>query len=95
MKKYETVLIMKENITEEIKNKVINKITDYLNTNGEVTKIEDMGLRKLAYEIRQNKKGYYYVIEFDAKPESILELERMYRMNEDILKFIVVRKEWT
>ncbi len=93
MNKYETVLIMKENITEEIKNKVINKITDYLNTKGEVTKIEDIGLRKLAYEIKKNKKGYYYVIEFDAKPESIIELERMYRINDEIIKFIVIRKD--
>ncbi len=92
MNKYETVLIMKENITEEIKNKVINKITDYLNTNGEVTKIEDKGLKKLAYQIKQNKKGYYYVIEFDAKPETIRELEQMYRISDEIIKFILLEK---
>lgn len=93
MNKYETILIMKENITEELKNEIINKIIDYLNTNGEVTKIEDLGLKMLAYEIRKNKRGYYYLIEFDSKPDAVIELERMYRLNDDILKFIVVRKD--
>ncbi len=51
-----------------------------------------MGLRKLAYEIGKNKEGYYVVFEFEAKPELIVELERNYRINDEIIKFIVVRK---
>lgn len=93
MNKYETILIMKENITEELKNEIINKIIDYLNTNGKVTKNEDLGLKTLAYEIRKNKRGYYYLIEFDSKPDAVVELQRMYRINDDILKFIVIRKD--
>ncbi len=52
-----------------------------------------MGLRKLAYEIGKNKEGYYVVFEFEAKPELIVELERNYRITDEIIKFIVVRKD--
>ena len=52
-----------------------------------------MGMRNLAYEIKKHKRGYYFVIYFTTKPESILELERLYRINEDILRFIVIKYE--
>lgn len=52
-----------------------------------------MGNRKLAYEIGKNTEGYYVVFDFTAKPELITELERNYRITDEIIKFIVVRKD--
>ena len=52
-----------------------------------------MGKKKLAYEIKKNKEAIYMLINFEAKPDSIQELERNYRIADDILKFIVVRKD--
>ena len=52
-----------------------------------------MGKRKLAYEVKKNKEGYYVIINFEAKPELITELERNYRITDEVIKFIVVRKE--
>ena len=52
-----------------------------------------MGMRNLAYEIKKNKRGYYFVIYFKAEPSLILELERNYRINEEILRFIVIKYE--
>ena len=52
-----------------------------------------MGKKKLAYEIKKNTEATYMLFNFEAKPESIAELERNYRIMDDILKFIVVRKE--
>ena len=95
MNKYETIFLIKNDITEEQKNKTINTIKNYLNENGKITNIEDLGLKKLAYEVRKYKEANYYLIEFDDKAEAIMELERMYRINDDVLKFIVVRKEET
>jgi small subunit ribosomal protein S6 len=61
-----------------------------------------MGTRELAYEIEKNKRGYYYVIYFKAPSESIAELERNYKVNENIIRFIFVKyenkaeiKQWT
>ena len=92
MNRYETIFIMKNDITEEQKNNIISTIKNHLNEKGKIIKEKDLGQKKLAYECRTYKEGRYYSIEFDDKTEAITELERMYRINDDILKFIVLRK---
>ena len=52
-----------------------------------------MGKKRLAYEIKKNNEAIYMLINFESKPEAIAELERNYRITDEILKFIVVRKE--
>ena len=64
-----------------------------INNDGKVESVEEMGKRKLAYEVKKNKEGYYVIINFEAKPELITELERNYRITDEVIKFIVVRKE--
>ncbi len=49
--------------------------------------------RKLAYEIKKNKEGFYVVFKFEANPELITELERVYRITDEVIKFIVVKEE--
>ncbi len=93
MKSYETIMILDCTITEENRNNAIKKIKHFIEKKGEIEKIEDLGKKKLAYEIRKNKEGYYYVIEFKIDPEEITELERLYRITDEIMKFIVVRKD--
>ena len=93
MNKYETVFIMNSTITDEQKNSVINKIEKYISDNGEITKKENLGIRKLAYDIKKQNTGHYYVIEFLADSQTINELERLYRITDEIIKFIVIRNE--
>ena len=52
-----------------------------------------MGKKRLAYEIKKFKEGTYMLFNFEANPDSIKELERVYRITDDIIKFIVIRKE--
>lgn len=92
MNKYETIFLMKNTLTEEQKNKTIDTIKNYLNENGKINNTDDLGEKTLAYEIKKHKKAYYYLIEFEAEIEVITKLERIYRINDDILKFIVIRK---
>lgn len=93
MKKYETVIIIGGNTTEEERKTVINKVKDYISKNGILEETEELGLKRLAYEVKKQNQGYYYVINFELKSEDIYELERIYRITDEILKFIVVRKE--
>ena len=93
MNEYESVIIIKPNLDEGEIEGIITEITDLINQNGEVTKVEKMGVRKLAYEISKCKEGHYVVIYFEADPSIIAELERNYRINENIIKFITVRKD--
>ena len=93
MNKYESVVIVNPNLEEESIKNLINKISDLINSNGTVNSVEELGKRKLAYEIKKLNEGYYVVLKFEAKPELITELERVYRITDEVIKFIVVKEE--
>ena len=93
MNKYESVIIINPSLDEQGIKDVITKFTDLINNNnGKVENVDEMGKRKLAYEIKKNKEAYYVQFNFESKPEAIAELERIYRITDGILKFITVRK---
>lgn len=93
MNKYESVIIINPSLEEQGMKDVITKFTDLINKDGKVENVEEVGRKKLAYEIKKNSEGYYVVITFEANPEFITELERIYRITDDIMKFITIRKE--
>lgn len=92
MRHYETMFIVKPTLTPE---EIVEKINFYkdaiIKNGGEICATQDMGMRNLAYEINKNKRGYYFVAYFKSEPSLVLELERLYRINEDILRFIVIK----
>ena len=85
------MFLRKVDITAERRNEVINEVQKYLNKNAEIIQGEDLGKRKLAYEIRKYQYAYYYLIQFIGKADIIYELKRKYRLNENILKFIIIK----
>lgn len=93
MNKYESVIIINPSLEQEANKALIKKFEDLINTDGKVEKIDELGKRRLAYEIKKCKEGYYVIYTFEAKPELIAELERNYRITDDVMKFIVVRLE--
>lgn len=93
MNKYESVVIVNPNLEEESIKALINKFSDLINTDGKVSSVEELGKKKLAYEIKKQREGFYLVFKFEAKPELIAELERNYRIADEIMKFIVVKEE--
>ncbi len=94
MRHYETMFILKPTLVEEeIKTKIEFYREVIAKHHGVIETSLDMGMRNLAYEIKKHKRGYYYVAYFKAEPSMILELERLYRINEDVLRFIVIKYE--
>ena len=93
MNKYESVIIVNPNVEEAGLKALEEKVTGLINENGKVESVENMGKKKLAYEIKKNQEGTYMLFNFEANPDSIAELERVYRITDDIIKFIVVKKE--
>ena len=94
MNKYESVIIINPSLEEQGIKEVITKFTDLINNNdGKAENVEEMGRRKLAYEIKKHAEGYYVVYTFEANPEFITELERIYRITDRVMKFITIRKE--
>lgn len=92
MNKYESIIIINPNCTEEAVKALESRFTGLINENGKVETVEHMGKKKLAYEVQKNKEGIYMVFNFEANPDSIEELQRNYRITDDILKFMTVKK---
>jgi small subunit ribosomal protein S6 len=58
---------------------------------GKVTKKESWGLRNIAYRIKKNRKGHYTLMNIEAPPAAITEMERQMRINEDVLRYLTIR----
>lgn len=93
MNKYESVVIISPAVEEEGMKSLIKKFTDLINSDGKVESVDELGKKKLAYEVKKNTEGYYAIFHFEANPGLITELERNYRITDEIIKFIVVRVE--
>ena len=91
MNKYESVIIINPEVDEAGLKALEEKFTGLINENGKVEEVVDLGKRKLAYEIQKNKEAYYMVFKFEANPTLIAELERVYRITDEVLKFITTR----
>ena len=92
MNKYESIIIVNPNVDEEGLKALETKFTGLINEHGKVESVENMGKKKLAYEIMKNTEAYYILFNFEANPDSIKELERIYRITDEIIKFITVKK---
>ena len=93
MNKYESVIIINPNVDEEGIKALIKKFTDLINNDGKLEKADELGKRKLAYEIQKNKEGYYVVFYFESNPNLISELERNYRITDEVIKFMTTKVE--
>lgn len=93
MNKYESVIIINPNLEDEQRKELITKVETLINNNGKVTQIEDMGKKKLAYEIQKYTEGFYAIFYFESEASFVLELERNFRITEDVLKFMTVKHE--
>ncbi|MFL5285809.1 MAG: 30S ribosomal protein S6 [Rhodopila sp.] len=91
---YESVLIARNDVTQQQVEAVAEEIKTELEADGgAVKKTEYWGLRSLAYRIKKNRKGHYMLLGLDAKPAFITEMERKLGLNEDILRFMTIRVE--
>ena len=93
MNKYESVIIINPSVDEEGIKSLVQKFTDLINTDGKLEKADELGRKKLAYEIQKNTEGFYVVYYFEANPSLISELERIYRITDEIIKFMTVKVE--
>jgi small subunit ribosomal protein S6 len=89
---YETLFVVKPTLTEEEIMAQIAKIKDVLTkVDAELLATNDMGMRKLAYPVEKNDRGYYTVLFYKANGDAIAEIERNLRINEEVIKFLTVK----
>ncbi len=93
MNKYETVYIISPTVDDEQVKALVEKFNNLVSEHGELEKVEEWGRKKLAYEVQDQKEGYYVLLNFSANSDFPAELERNFKITENVLKYLVIRKD--
>ena len=94
MNKYELALVVSAKIEDDARTAIVEKAKEYITrAGGTVTEVEDWGKKRLAYEVQKMNEAYYYFIQFDAEPTAPAEVEQDVRIMDNVLRFLVVRKD--
>jgi small subunit ribosomal protein S6 len=89
---YEHIYLARQDVSQQQVEELTAALTEVLaNGGGKVTKNEYWGLKGLSYRIRKNRKAHYTLLNIEAAPQAVAEMERQMRINEDILRFMTVR----
>ena len=94
MNKYELALVVNAKIEDDVRTATVEKAKEYIaRFGGTVTEVEEWGKKKLAYEIQKMHEGFYYFIQFEADAQCPAEVERHVRIMDNVLRYLVVRKD--
>ncbi len=92
MNHYELLFVLKPTLTDEETKVQISKIQgNIIAQDATIVATDDKGMRKLAYPVDKNERGYYTVVYFQAPATSVHEIERLLRIDEDVLRFMTVK----
>ncbi len=93
MRRYESVWMVDGDLPDEEVKSAIDKFTCIITTQGgTLVGLEEWGRKKLAYKIKATSRGYYVLADFAAKSETVQELERNYRIDDRIIRYLTVKK---
>lgn len=92
MRIYEELFILRPDATEEEVDNIVEQVKQLITGGGgTVDKVEKWGVRKLAYRVDKRNEGLYVLMQFTSAPEPVKEVERRFRVMDDVLKFLTVR----
>ena len=86
---YECMYIINPNLTEDETAAVVEKFKALVEANGTLDEMEEMGKRKLAYEINFISEGYYVLIKFTSNPDFPAELDRVFGITDSIMRSMI------
>lgn len=93
MNKYELLFIIDNSAADEAKEAIIAKMSQLVTDNGgSMEKVDKWGAKKLAYPINFKEDGYYVLMNFECEPALIAEMERQLRINDQVMRHMVVKK---
>lgn len=94
MTKYELAFVVSAKIEDDARTAVVEKAKEYITrAGGTVTEVEEKGKQRLAYEIQHQAEGFYYFIQFEAEPSVPAAVEMDVRIMDNVLRFLVVKKD--
>lgn len=92
MSNYESVLIARQDLGTSQVNNLVSELSDVIKREGgEVVKVDNWGLKNLAYRIKKNRKGHYVLLNITAPANAIFEYERLMGLNEDIIRYMTIK----
>lgn len=91
--KYESIFIINSEIGEENTKALVEKFKNLLETSAQLESIDEWGKRRLAYPINDKNEGYYVLANFSAESEFPRELERIYKITDGIIKYMIIKKD--
>jgi len=92
VQKYETLYILRSDLAEEVVDQTIVKYQTILTEQGAgEIETQHRGKRRLAYELNKQKEGIYVQMNYTAPPAAVAEMEKSFRISEEILRFLTVR----
>ena len=91
---YESLFIVDLSNGEEAAKATVAKFTDLIAKNGEIIEVADWGKRRLAYPINDMNEGYYTVVTFKSESSFPVELERLYNIDESVMRDIVLKLDY-
>ena len=96
MNQYESVVIVKPNLSKSALERITLMVENKIKEFGDITDKQDLGIRNLAYEVHKNNQAHYFVYQFEInkniKQEATKEIERFYRITDEIIKYIIVKR---
>ena len=94
MNSYELLYIVKADMEEEARTALISRFSDLIvNNGGEIVETDEWGKRRFAYPFNYINEGYYVLVNFKAQPAVIAELEINFRITEDTIRFMCIKKD--
>ncbi|GAA0502044.1 30S ribosomal protein S6 [Salinibacillus aidingensis] len=94
MTKYEIMYIIRPDVDEETQKSIVERFNSVLTNNGaEIEKVDEMGKRRLAYEINDYREGYYVVVNFASDASAVEEFDRQAKFTDDIIRHMAIREE--
>lgn len=90
---YETLYIINPQLEEEEIKNVVEKFSNLIGTSAQLKNTDEWGKRKLAYAIDDLNEGYYVLTEFSAEPDFPQELERVFKITDEVMKYLIIKKD--
>lgn len=93
MNKYEALYIISPTLDEETTKSIVEKFKALVESQAQLETLEEWGRKRLAYEVQDQKEGYYVLMQFAAAPAFPAELERQFKITEGVMKYLVTNRE--
>ena len=94
MNKYESIYVLRPTMEEEAIKAMVERFSNLIvSEGGEIENIDEWGKRRLAYPIEDFREGYYVLMNFKADPQLPSELERNYKITDEVIRYIIIRDD--